>query len=422
MLHPVLDFLKSRLQPAYLRLVAGAVVLVGLALAIVSFSTSDGGTSKVGIPFGADFAGFYVAAQILDLGDASKLYDRELHAKLYHRLLPNLPKDEIIPYVHPPFVAGALRLLTGFNYDIAVIIWLLISMSLHVSGVLLVLKTCPLLDHQHRWLVVLLAVSFEPFLFECWLGGQLSAVAFFSYALAWYFWRKGKQELAGMVLGLCLYKPTLLIIIVPMLLVARLWKVLFGMVITGVSLLCLSMLMVGWDCTFSYVDVLLAFRKATSGTEEIAIRTWKYVDFNHFFLMLLGQSVWKTVAFIFTALLCVGLILVPRWWRWSVEAQRQASTWACTLFLVPLINVYVGVYDSILAVQAAIIVTEMALGQTNGRLLGTRWPYWLLLLGIVPWFSQMLAKDVGLQVYTVVLMSCVMFLAAERRDMNSRGR
>lgn len=418
MLHPVLDFLKSRLQPAYLRLVACAVVLMGLALAIVSFSTSDGGTSKVGIPFGADFAGFYVAAQILDLGDASKLYDRELHAKLYHRLLPNLPKDEIIPYVHPPFVAGALRLLTGFIYDIAVIIWLLISMSLYVSGVLLVLKTCPLLNQQHRWLVLLLAVSFEPFLFECWLGGQLSAVAFFSYSLAWYFWRMGKQELAGMALGLCLYKPTLLIIVVPLLLVARLWKVLFGMVITGVSLLCLSMLMVGWNCTFSYVDVLLAFRKATSGTEEIVIRTWKYVDYNHFFLILLGQSVWKTIAFVFTALLCVGLILVPCWWRWSVEAQRQASTWACTLFMVPLINVYVGVYDSILAVQAAIIVTELTLMRTDCKLFATWWPYLLLLLAVVPWFSQSVAKEIGLQLYTLVLLICAIHVvkATERRN------
>ena len=65
-----------------------------------------------------------------------------------------------------------LRLLTPLPYDIAVGVWLVITMGLYVGGVLLMLKTCPALDQAHRWLVVLLAVSFEPFLFECWLGGQ----------------------------------------------------------------------------------------------------------------------------------------------------------------------------------------------------------------------------------------------------------
>ncbi len=423
MLHPVQDWLKARLQPPYLRLIAGAVVLMGLTLAIVSWTTSNRGTSAVGIPWGADFAGFYVAAQILDQGDAGKLYDRDVHARLYHELLPNLPKEEIIPYVHPPFVAGTLRLLTGFSYDTAVAIWLVISMGLYVAGVLLILKTCPLLDQQHRWLVVLLAVSFEPFLFECWLGGQLSAVAFFSYALAWYCYRRGWPIYAGLALGICFYKPTLLILILPMLLLARQWKVLLGMTVTGLFLLGTSLLMVGWESTVSYLDVLLAFRQATAGQEEMVIRTWKYVDFNHFYLQLFRPSIWKTVAFIITVLLCVGWMLVRLWWRWSKYAENWEVTWACTLFLVPLINVYVGVYDSILAVQAAIIVTEVLLRQANGKLLKTGWPYCLLMLALVPWFSQPVAKSVGVQLYSVVLLACGMYVsrATEWRNVNSRG-
>ncbi|MFT3882064.1 MAG: glycosyltransferase family 87 protein [Gemmatales bacterium] len=421
--NPVQDWLKARLQPAYLRLIAGAVVLIGVTLAIVSWTSSNRGTSEVGIPWGADFAGFYVAAQILDQGDASKLYDRDLHARLYHELLPNLPKEEIIPYVHPPFVVGALRLLIPFSYDTAAAIWLLISMTLYVAGVMLVLQTCPLLDKQHRWLVVLLAVSFEPFLFETWLGGQLSAVAFFSYALAWYFWRRGMAGSSGMALGLCLYKPTLLILIVPLLLLARVWKVLLGMTITGLLLLCASLLMVGWDCTFSYLDVLLAFRKATAGNDEIAIRTWKYVDFNHFYLQLLGPSMLKTVMFIVTSLICVGLMLVPRWWVWKKACENHEAIWACTLFLVPLINVYVGVYDSILVVQVAIIVTEVMMRRTNGQLLATRWPYFMLMLAMVPWFSQPVAKSVGVQLYSLVLLISAVYTskATEWRHVNSRG-
>lgn len=411
MLNRVQDWFRSRLQPAYLRLLAGAVVLIGLALAVVSYATSQRGSSAVGIPWGADFAGFYVAAQILDHGDASKLYDRELHARLYHELLPDLPKDEIIPYVHPPFVAGKLRLLTFFSYDTAVVIWLVISMALYVGGVLLVLQTCPLLDSQHRWLVLLLAVSFEPFLFETWLGGQLSAVAFFSYALAWYFWRRGMAGLAGMALGMCWYKPTLLLLLVPMLLIARLWKVLLGMTVTGLLLLFLSTVIVGWDCTFSYVDVLLSFRKAASG-EVMAIRTWKYVDFNHFFQLVMGNNAYKTIAWAMSVMICLWL-LAPRWWRWKVQPEEQAMTWAMTLFMVPLVNIYVGIYDSILVVQAAIIGAELILALSRERrLLTSRWPWFLLMLAVTPWFSQSLAKAAGVQVYSLVLLICALQLAS----------
>lgn len=382
--------------------------MVGFSLAIVSWYTSGRGASAVGIPWGADFAGFYVAAQILDQGDPSRLYDRELHGKLYHELLPDLPKDEIIPYVHPPFVAGAIRLLTRLNYDTAVAVWLLITMGLYVSGVLLVLKTCPVLDQSYRWLVVLLAISFEPFLFECWLGGQLSAVAFFSYALAWYFWRQGKAGFCGAVLGICFYKPTLLILIVPMLLVARLGKVLLGITAMGLLLLLNSILMVGWDGTFNYIEVLLSFRQATSGQEEIAIRTWKYVDFNHFFQMLLGNNLYKTVTFGLAIVACL-ILTSSRWWRWKSELDQQPATWVMTLFLVPLLNIYVGIYDSILAVQAAIIGTELVLARsTDRRLLATRWPWYLLAFALTPWFTQPLAKAVGLQVYSLALLMLAM--------------
>jgi hypothetical protein len=119
---------------------------------------------------------------------------------------------------------------------------------------------------EHRWLVVLLAVSFEPFLFECWIGGQLSAVAFFSYALCYYFLKKDKPLLAGVVLGICFYKPTLLLLMVPMLLAGRQWLMLAGMTLTGLFYLTLSLLMVGWENPF---DTLAA---AAGGVRD---RVWR---------------------------------------------------------------------------------------------------------------------------------------------------
>lgn len=402
------SWLTSRLQPPYLRLLASAIVVMGIVLAVICSTTSDQGTSAVGIPWGADFAGFYVAAQILDQGDAAHLYDRDLHAQLYHRLLPKLPKDEIIPYVHPPFVAGTLRLLTRFPYDFAVALWMLFTLLLYIAGTLIMLQVCPELDRHHRWLVVLLAVSFEPFLFECWLGGQLSAVGTFSFALCYYFLKKDRPLLAGVALGLCFYKPTLLLLMIPMLLAGRQWLMLTGMTLTGLLYLAFSLLMAGWECTLGYIDVLLAFRQQSSGAEQFVIREWKYVDVNHFWQMLTGHTIGKQAVLGVISL----AILTPLvgWFWWRDRGLPTDRLWAATLLMVPVVNLYFGIYDTVLVVQAAIIITTLVMRENNGRLSGSPWVYGLLALALVPWFTQPVAKSVGVQWLTLVLLGLSVYV------------
>lgn len=109
-------------------------LVVGGVLLCVSFATSDHGQTSFGQPLGNDFAGFFVAAQILDRGQADQLYDRALHDQLYHELRPKLDPHDSIPYVHPPFVAGVLRPLTWHSYEVAVALWLVISLSLFIAG------------------------------------------------------------------------------------------------------------------------------------------------------------------------------------------------------------------------------------------------------------------------------------------------
>src|SRR5688500_5782998 len=95
-LTPLRRAVDDRLQPPLRRLAAGAVLAVGLVLLTVSFVTSDRGRTLFGPPLGADFAGFYAAAQILERGEPARLYDRALHDELYHALLPNLAENQTI--------------------------------------------------------------------------------------------------------------------------------------------------------------------------------------------------------------------------------------------------------------------------------------------------------------------------------------
>jgi len=394
--------LDARLQPPYLRLIAVAVLAVAIILAGLSFATAGRGKTAFGPPLGADFAGFFVAAQIFDRGEPDRLYDRDLHARLYHELLPELNPREIIPYVHPPFVAVALRPLTWLPYESAVAVWMVLSAALYVAGVLLVLRTCPELDLRYRILVLLLALAFEPFLFECWLGGQLSSVGFFAFATAGYFLHSRRPVAAGLALGLCFYKPTLLVLVLPGLVLARQGRVLAGMAATGVLLGLISLVAVGWETCRGYLDVLLAFRQSTTTGAGLEIRTWKYVDLSNNVRLLLGNSPWN-LALVAALALAPLLWLLRSWWHWPAAADdRRRLTWAATLMLTPVINLYVGVYDSILVVQGAILVADVLL--RRGRsLTGSGWAYLLLLAAVTPWFSQNVAQLAHVQLYTWVV-------------------
>ena len=412
--------IDARLQPEYLRWMSIAVLVVGGVLLCVSFATSDRGQTAFDQPLGNDFAGFFVAAQILDHGQAAQLYDRALHDELYHELLPKLDPHDSIPYVHPPFVAGVLRPLTWLSYEVAVAIWLLISLSLFMAGVWLLIRSSSGLPSEQTGLVMLLALSFEPFLMECWLGGQLSTVGFFSYALAWYFLNRNRPISAGMALGLSFYKPTLLLLTLPLLVIGRRWRVLLGMTITGVLLAGLSFALVGWDVSVGYLDVLLNFRKSTSGG-GLQILAWKYVDLNNALRMLWGgQSPVRTAVIAILALIPFAL-LAKAWWRWeSLESDCRQWLWAATLAWLPIINLYVGIYDSIFVVQSVLLAADMMLRERRSptALTDSGLAYLALAIGLTAWFSQPLARISGVQVYTL----CVIGLGLLELRLMDRGR
>src|SRR5207248_8813631 len=127
-----------------------------------------------------------------------------------------LPKDQgHLPYLHPPFVAFAFRPLAQLPYAWSFAVWLLLFGALYLAALVLTLKTLRSLPSADRSLILLLALSFEPFIMECWMRGQLSAFGFLCIALAYFWQERGRPTAAGVALGFCLYKPTLLVLLFP---------------------------------------------------------------------------------------------------------------------------------------------------------------------------------------------------------------
>src|SRR5262245_4513273 len=265
-------FVQRRLQGDRVHFVCLAAMGLGLALLVVSFATVDGGRTIFGPALGADYAGFYTAGAILNRNEPGRLYDFDLQNQLYHEFLPGVEKEERLPFVHPPLVAVAFRPLAALPYSWSFAVWLLLSAGFYVAGLVLTISPLQSLSGTNRVTALLLALSFEPFIVECWLGGQLSAFGLFCIALAIFFRQTNRPVAAGLALGLCLYKPTLLVLLLPMLLVTENGRMLAGFGVAAVALAGASLLAVGREGCRAYANVFLGFSQAAAGSGGTVLR------------------------------------------------------------------------------------------------------------------------------------------------------
>jgi hypothetical protein len=385
--------------------VSAAVLVMSLALLAVSFATAERGQTVFGPPLGADYAGFYAAAMLLNTTPPDRLYDFTLQDAIYHEVLPDDPGH--LPYLHPPFVALTLRPLARLPYAWSFGAWLVVSAGLYLAGLILTLKRLRFAPAD-RPLILLLALSFEPFIMECWMGGQLSAVGFFCVALAYYWLETGRPTAAGAALGLCLYKPTLLVLLLPMLVLARRWRPLAGFALAGLGLAGVSVAAVGWRACLDYAGLLLGFARTTGGSGGAVLPASKYVDLNSFFRMLCGgPSPFTRALMLLTLAVPLGCLAVG-WWRVGRGGGPcRRVLWAATLTWTLVANLYVGAYDSILVVLAALLTADALYqpGEGAAPFRSPTLPAFLLLLYLVPWVSQHLARATGLQLSTLILLA-----------------
>jgi hypothetical protein len=407
------DAVTRRLTGRYIRSVCCLLLGIYLIVQTIAFVTNDRGRTVFGPFLGADFAVFYVAGTIFDSYPPERIYDINLHSGLYRGLFPGLPPEAQLPYANAPFFVLPFAMLAHLPYQWAYLVWIAASIGLYFGGLKLLRGTFDALPRAAWLTVVLLAFSFTPFLIEGLSGGQVSVFGFFVLALALGLERRGLLLSSGAVLACCAYKPTLLVLILPMLVVTRRRRVLGGFAIGVAGLAVLSLLAVGLQGCRNYLDTLLLFLNTTTAAAS-GLRTWKYVDINSFSMLLAGGVNWVRWGLV---LLFVG-IMVPLMLRVWTKADSERETdrslvWALTIAWTPVLNVYLGIYDTILIVPSVLIAADVLYRKAaDGQAaLPPTFNYLLVLLYLVPWVTQPVARLTGVQLYTLVLAAFGFYLA-----------
>jgi hypothetical protein len=410
------SFIERWLTRDRIQFLCWGLLGVTVLLMVISFVTLDENHQTRFGSLGEDFAGFYYAGRILNGPTPEQLYDRQTQDEAYYEIFPTLrPTPEhlhgkYLPYVHPPIVAFVFRPLARLPYSTAYAVWLVVSASLYAAGLAITSRVMTSMPTADRNLGMLLALAFEPFVMECWLGGQLSAFALLCVALAFYWEEAGRPVLSGLALGLCLYKPTLVILLLPMLVVARRWWTLLGVCLTGVTLALVSLLAVGSQLCFSYIDALLGFTGTATGT-GMERKDWKFIDLNFFFRTLFGEPtpLGKVLVLLLAAVPLV--FLVVSWWRLDRSGENyRRLLWASTVTWTMVINVYMGIYDMVLVALALLWTADVF--YRPGNPLEKFFPsfkFLAFLVLVLAWIAQWVAARTGFQLITPVLFALAAF-------------
>ncbi|HXN45045.1 MAG TPA: glycosyltransferase family 87 protein [Bryobacteraceae bacterium] len=387
-----------------IRLACWTALSVTATLVALSLVSAARGRQFLGHLPGGDFVAFYTAGKILNEYPPASLYDQQLQYRLHHALLPEMPPELFSPYFNTPFLAWLFRPLARLPFLWSYGVWTAISLALYLGGLALLWPRDKAFGEVSR-IAFLACCSFPPFAIECLAGGQVSAIGFFAFALSTRWQRSARSFAAGAALALCLYKPPLLLVVVPMLAIGRRWRVLAGFSAGACVVGALSLVAVGYGGCVAYLEAL-RLRAGLATLNPSPLSVFKCVDIQSFFRLLFGgYSHWSAAA----ALILGGTgfaILAWRWARSTPGTQADGLLWAATVAWTLVVNVSIPIYDTVLIVIGALVMAGVVYPPRpeqaeSGRL---KFLWWMLALYLAAIITQPLAKFAGIQILTPVLV------------------
>ena len=336
-----------------------------------------------------DFVYFYGLSTIIHDSPAENIYNPEVQKAAFQKILPILDQKSSYGYSpYPPFVALLFAPAARLPFWTAFRIQQAISFALYAVSLVTLLQRFfpgqPVLSS----IFLPFALAYLPWISNTWLNGQLSALGFLALALALAEQRSGHRFRSGLALSICLYKPTLLVLLLPMLLIRRQFRVLLGFTLGSSIQVIAATVAFGWHIWVAYARMLLRL-----GDLEKLRQFPQFVDLIAFFELLAGSRFAPVLALLCTTVAL--LFLIAAWCRSKKLAHLE---WAGTITWTLILSPYVPLYDTILIIPSLIASAAGLQFRPRGLL-----PAILLLIFLSSWFSAAFAELIHLQLLTLAI-------------------
>jgi hypothetical protein len=350
-----------------------AGLLVGMAIAFVVSVFSAQGARTLAGRLGGDFPAFYGAARIVASGNAAALYVLEQQRASQQDILPE--RAGFLPYAYPPFVALAYAPLAALPYRVAYVLHTAFMVAAVVLSLWLLRPVSQTID-EHFLPAVALAMAFSP-LMKATLNGQNTPITLLLILLAWTAARSGRSALAGVWLGLLLYKPQFGVPLIGVQILARRWTTVVASTGVGVGLYAVSALVMGRDWSTEWLE----FANWLS-TIDATLDRQNAISWLGFLQALLGAESRGALA-VGGALIVATVLGIS--WLWARRLDDEAAVMAVTAPCLILMAPHAMYYESGLCLITYAIVLDRS-SRHRSLIAGG-----VLLLGA----SQVLANGLG---------------------------
>jgi len=190
-----------------------------------------------------DFSTFFVAGKLFDAGRAHQLYDlaaqAQLHMNARYRQVP-------LPFIHAPYEAALFGLLALLPYQTSYLVWNLVNVALLALMAWRLQPWLAPLGDRAVLLTLLLSYVYWPNVMALFQGQDSILVAVLLVE-AFVQLKQGRDERAGVILALGMFKFHLLLPLVACFAINRQWRLLksFTAVACCIGALCLAIVGIG---------------------------------------------------------------------------------------------------------------------------------------------------------------------------------
>ncbi len=234
-----------------------------------------------------DFASFYTAGTLVRRGLSSELYHPSAQWKVQQELFFGVEiRKGPLPYIRPPFEALLFSLFARWDYPTALAVWTILKLVLLAAIPFIVVWKTRWARPPPLWAIGLLSLGTYPGLIDT-LMGQDAPVLAFLFALAFRQLEADREATAGFIFGVALFKFQLVIPVILVLLIAGRKRVVSGFALSGMVVLLVSAMMVGWTEILEYPRYLLMLNR-TVGSGFITAEN--QINLRGFLVLFVGRT------------------------------------------------------------------------------------------------------------------------------------
>lgn len=292
---------------------------------------------RTGIP--TDFAQFYTMGALVAAHEPGALYDPVAFREAQHRYVPRLATPRMwFPPVYPPQMPVLFAPLGALPYHVAGLVWALLSAAVYGAVVWLAWRAVRD-DVPDGRLVAAAALAFAP-AWHLVVNQQMTAILLLACTAGWLAFERGRPLLAGLALGMLAVKPQFGLVLAPLVIARREWRVMLGAAISVGAQFAAVVAVLGIDAVRDYVAYVPWIAAHADTLEVLPLKSHSIRALTRFLPVGAGTTVWAVSSI---ALIAIAI----RTWRPEVPLRLRLGL---VLLASVLVNPHVIVYDAVLLV------------------------------------------------------------------------